>query len=99
MLDERQNDGHTYRTHLENAARRGRKEAQDKLKGPGAPPELQYLLDWWGELKWGRRAGINGLEWFTWLDIQAWAALTERRITRREARALMMLDLASLNPD
>lgn len=76
----------------------GKKSAVEKLKGPEPPPELDYLLGWFGELGWGRRLGQHGLEGFTWLDLKTWAELTGRHIAPHEARALMMIDLASRFP-
>lgn len=76
----------------------GRKAAAEKLRGPGKPPELAYLLEWHGELEWGRQIKQWGLQGFTWRDVQAWADLTQRRPSRQETKALMMIDLAKRFP-
>ena len=97
-LNEKQDDGSTYRSHLEAAVRQGRKGYAKKLQGPEVPAELTYLLGWFNELEWGRRVGQFGKEGFSWLDIKAWSELTGRRVAPQEVMALMRLDVASRFP-
>lgn len=99
MLDEVQDDGHSYRKHLERAAARGHQRAAEKLQGPGVPPELEYLLEWHMELRMARQYGQMGFaQSLTWADVHGWASLTGRRPNRLEALALMQLDVAHRAP-
>jgi hypothetical protein len=91
-LDQRDKDGFTEREHLEQAERQGRLANPGKLDGPDPPKDLVYLLNWWRELSWGLGEHV------TWLDVDAWARLTDRRPHPFEVRALMELARAHRNP-
>lgn len=66
------------------------------LKVPEMPESLRYIWVWWGELQNARRVGPHGLDPITYVDVQAWARLMDRRPTSYEVDALMRLDRAML---
>ena len=80
-------------------AKRGRKDAQAKLEGPGFPERLAYLWRWFEELEQSREMGPHGLQPLTYVQIDAWARLTDRQPEPHETRLLMTLDAVMRFPD
>lgn len=96
-LSERQKDGSTARDHVETFVRSGR-FTTEQLDGPEPPEELRYLLGWFDELSAARSAGPHGLNPVSYLDVYAWAELTDRRPEPHEVRAILRLDQQARRP-
>lgn len=64
------------------------------LLGPPVPRSLAYLWRWFGELDMARGIGEYGLEAITYMQIDAWARLTNRKPLPHEVQALTRLDRA-----
>lgn len=80
------NDGElTWREHLKRVAEQTGRPPEDLWEIPECPPEIYYLLDWFHELK----TGPGNL---TYLEIEAWATMTNRFPTPDEIAVLMQLD-------
>jgi len=92
-------DGHSEREHLQAAARNPGPAgaiARERLRGPGLPPEVAYLWDWFLELDSARTSNGFGLNPIGYTELAAWAALTGRSPLPWEVRWLMALDRARL---
>lgn len=88
----------TVRDHLTASASRGGRRSAERLAGPPAPESLAHLLEWSSELASGRRIDMNGPMPISWMDLDAWARMTDRHVEAHEAQALMLIDSVRLNP-
>lgn len=86
------NDGTPLRAYLEASAKRGDQLARAKLTPPPTPHAVSYLSEWFRELSIARGEGLSGPAPITYLHIDAWARLTDRRPAPHEVRALIALD-------
>lgn len=90
-------DGSTVRDHLAVAVRIGRK-TQAAVDGPEPPPGLLYVLEWHHEISASRSVGPAGLNPISYVDIDAWARLTDRRPRPHEVQALLRIDYEVRRP-
>lgn len=72
---------------MDRAIRFGAEESIDDE--PEAPPEVQYVLDWFYELSRQRKSGPEPI---SWADIDAWARLRDVKPDQLEIEAILMLD-------
>jgi len=79
------------RQHLE-AAERQSGRAPEGLAGPACPDLLARRWDWFLELDRARRHGGFGPEPLAYADIEAWARLTGRRLSREDVVILVDID-------
>lgn len=79
--------GTTRAETLRRFEQRTGKRHQD-LDVPPCPDAMGYLLRWWRELDAGRSAKGP----LTHTDIAAWCAMTGRRLTQYELRAIRAID-------
>ena len=92
-------DGGSTRAHLEAAAKKGNAVAIAKLAGPPYPAHLGYLWEWATELAGSRRYGMNGAEPIGYVEIEAWARLTDTRPFPHEVAALLAIDRVLCRPE
>ena len=81
----------TVRAHLTALADRGVSSATERLEGPDAPEDLEYLLALADEFQQGLGANQGGVPEARWVDLQAWTAMTGRTLESEEARALVLI--------
>jgi hypothetical protein len=87
------------RAHLIFAAAAGSAKARARLDTlPQMPDALGYLWAWFMELDVARGVDMNGPVALSYLTIDAWARLTDRRLSPDEVQGIMMLDLALRHP-
>ncbi len=63
-----------------------------ELDVPPLPVQLAHVWHWFLELSLGRTGSGFGLNALTWADMDAWARLTQRRMTREDITCLKALD-------
>lgn len=85
LLEEKQEDGKTYKIHLEAlSARRGKPHPD--LIGPEMPEAGQHIWQWFCALAAASPEGI------TYREIEAWSRLTGHQPTPQEVRLIMQLE-------
>lgn len=93
-----QEDGKSWREHLEALVKRGRKPQSD-LDGPDIPLEGVHVWKWFSELEQTRSMSRYGMGPLTYTEIDAWARLTRRTPEVWEVDALMTMDVAMRFPE
>lgn len=91
--------GTPARAHLVFAAARGSEHAILTLEGPTFPAALEYLWEWFQELRRGLGEGLNGIAPLSWVTLDAWARRTDRDPEPHEADALFSLDAVTRHPE
>ena len=91
--------GTPARAHLVAAAARGSEHAIRMLEGPALPTALEYLWEWYQELRRGLGAGLEGIAPLSWVTLDAWARRTGRDPEPHEADALFSLDAVTRHPE
>jgi hypothetical protein len=59
---------------------------------PDYPSTFAYLFEWWGELSACRPVGFGGPGAISYLEIEAWARLTDRAPSPYEVALIRALD-------
>ena len=99
LLDKRQEDGSTWREHLEAAIRKGSRKAQQTIEGTEPPETMLYLMEWAYALCGRSGATMGGLAPLSYTTIRDWADLMGIDVTALETRALLVLDAVIRNPE
>lgn len=76
------------------AARQGVEQALQELEGPGLPPLLVYVWEWFCELSAARGSNGFGANPISWAEIDAWAQRMRRNPSVFELELLQALDAA-----
>lgn len=80
---------------LQDYEARTGKEAKE-LSGPPFPKGLEHVWNWFCELDQARTGSGFGVNAISWVEIEAWARLSEIRLTVFERQALRGIDLEYL---
>lgn len=67
------------------------------FSGPPCPPQLEYLMEWFGEIRGFGRAAFQGVHPITWSDVRAWREEMRVRPLPGDYRLLMQLDVRFRN--
>jgi hypothetical protein len=89
MLSEKQEDGKTYRDHLEALSKR-RGITHPDLIGPDLPDAFKYIWNWFCELSSSSDGSL------TYREIEAWSRLTGARPTPAEVKLIMAMERKKL---
>lgn len=92
-------DGQPTRAHLTAAAQRGSPFARKTLMPPEIPLVVEYLWDWFTDLRRGLGEGLSGPAPVTWTAIAHWKHRCGVVLEWYEEDALLSLDAAARNPD
>ena len=84
----------TVRDHYLMLAGLGRTEYAGRVKGPGLPDGLRYLLETYEEISEGRTPGTMGPSRLTWADLAAWQTVSGVALTGWEAETVFAMDAA-----
>lgn len=100
ILEKEDEQGTSYRSHLEAAAHQGSVFARKRLEdAPACPEGLSYLKGWAyglvGRCGYGPDGTASPL---THTEVESWARLLDLRLEPYEVTALMELDRALRNP-
>ena len=99
ILDATEDDGTSYRSHLELKARKGDHWAVNQLLGPDEPETLYYLVEWVYGLCGRSGASMSGIAPLSYGTISDWSRLMGTSPTDLEVQALILLDGVIRNPD
>lgn len=82
----------TLRDTYNSQLKRGQRLPAGVELEPPLPEALAYLMEWFDELSRARTSSGFGLNPITYMEMDAWARLTDRRITPFDAKMLKDID-------